>query len=146
MDIFTIGASGISADQFFDRLEEARVTSLVDVRRHPSSQLAGFTKKESLSYFITRLLGISYIHELNLAPIESDLKSYRAKEIDWPEYERRYLFLLQSNSLDLNLDTSHWGERPALLCSEPSPDHCHRRLAADFLLRRMEAVRGVVHL
>ena len=147
MEICSIGTSGISAREFFRLLKENAVSSIVDTRLHASSQLAGFSRKDSLSYFANEILNITYIHELSLAPEAHMLKAYRNKEVDWRTYEIAYVELLNTRYIPDSLDLKTWGERPVLLCSESVADHCHRRLAADFISSRLNgAVSSIRHL
>ena len=53
--LFTIGFTQKSAHKFFTTLKEARVQRVIDVRLNNNSQLAGFSKKEDLSYFLKEL-------------------------------------------------------------------------------------------
>ncbi len=147
MEICSIGTSGISAREFFGLLKVNAVSCIVDTRLHASSQLAGFSRKDSLSYFADEILNITYIHELSLAPEAHMLKAYRNKEIEWRTYEVAYVELLNARGVPDSLDLSAWGERPVLLCSENMADHCHRRLAADFIASRLNgAVSSIKHL
>ena len=147
MEICSIGASGISARDFFIRLEENEITSIVDTRLHASSQLAGFTRKESLSYFSETILEIEYIHELQLAPEASMLKAYRNKSITWDEYQDAYIELLIAREVPGSIDIHQWGQRPVLLCSESGAEFCHRRLAAEFMSNSLGAqISGIRHL
>jgi len=50
--LFTIGFAGKTAQEFFDKLQKAGVKRLIDVRLNNVSQLAGFTKKKDLGYFL----------------------------------------------------------------------------------------------
>ena len=86
MEIYTSGTSGISAERFFLRLKDSKVSAIIDTRLHPNSQLAGYAKQDSLEFFAKEMLGITYIHEGQLCPEDSDLKAYRNKEIDWERY------------------------------------------------------------
>lgn len=148
MEIFSAGTSGSSAESFFTRLEGARVTSIVDTRLHNTSQLAAFAKYPDIVFFSRRLLNVPYFHEVALAPEGHLLKAYRAKEISWDHYEKRYLELLEHRSVARNLSVEKWGDRPILICSEHIADHCHRRLAANYLMENLGAgtVTGVLHL
>jgi len=146
MEIFTIGSSGISAEKFFTILKDREITAIVDTRVHPSSQLAGFTKGDSLRYFAQQILEIPYIHEPFLCPESEDLKLYRSHEIEWSDYEISYLKLLGSRNLESSLNRSNWGVKPVLLCSEKTERFCHRRLAADFLSSMWSDVTTVRHL
>ena len=146
MEICTTGTSGITAERFFLQLKSEGVTSIVDTRMHPSSQLAGYSKKESLKYFANEILGIDYIHEPLLCPEPALLKDYRNETIDWNQYKTSYTNLLRARKLKANLNTSRWGSKPVLLCSEENPEHCHRRLAAEFLKTYILKVDRIGHL
>lgn len=146
MEIYTSGTSGIPAKRFFLRLRNFNVSSIVDTRLHPSSQLAGYAKKDSLEFFAMELLHIPYIHEPLLCPADAELRAYRNKEIDWDVYESQYKQLLSGRDLLNKIDLSQWGERPVILCSEETPEYCHRRLAADYLHAHIETVTEITHL
>ena len=72
---------------------------VVDVRINDTSQLAGFTKKDDLAFFLREVSGIRYIHELNLAPTQELVKSYRGKQIGGDEFSAQYLELLRSRGV-----------------------------------------------
>jgi uncharacterized protein (DUF488 family) len=146
MEICTSGTSGIPAERFFLRLKEAGVSSIVDTRVHPSSQLAGYAKQDSLIFFAKEILRINYTHEPLLCPEPEVLKAYRSKELNWAEYQDAYLNLLGARKLDLNLGTNTWGERPVLLCSEELPEYCHRKIAAEHLKSILPGITGIRHL
>ena len=57
MEVYTIGFTKKSAREFFDRLKAARIRRLIDIRLHNGSQLAGFTKKEDLRFFLEAVCG-----------------------------------------------------------------------------------------
>jgi uncharacterized protein (DUF488 family) len=50
--LFTIGFTQKSAREFFTALKDAGVKRVVDVRLNNNSQLAGFSKKDDLPYFL----------------------------------------------------------------------------------------------
>jgi uncharacterized protein (DUF488 family) len=58
MKIFTIGFTKKSAETFFTRLKNAGVKRLIDIRLNNVSQLAGFTKKDDLRYFMKTICNI----------------------------------------------------------------------------------------
>lgn len=60
--IFTIGFSKKSASEFFKILQQAGVKKVVDIRLNNVSQLAGFTKKDDLEFFLHTIAGIEYRH------------------------------------------------------------------------------------
>ena len=144
MNIFTIGFTKTSAENFFGRLERAGVKSLVDVRLNNQSQLAGFAKNLDLKYFLDRLVNVKYQHEALLAPTKEMLSSYRKKEIDWSTYESLYLALIEERDVANRLRPEDF-ESACLLCSEETSHMCHRRLLAEYLAARWGDVQ-IVHL
>ena len=132
MKLFTIGFTKKSAEAFFTRLKNAGVKRLIDVRLNNVSQLAGFTKKDDLRYFIKAICNIDYVHLPQLAPTAEILDPYKkAKNGDWQLYERQFLELMRSRHIE---NTSREIlDGGCLLCSEEKPDHCHRRLVAEYL-------------
>ena len=133
MEISTIGFTKPSAASFFGRLRSARVEQLVDVRVHNVSQLAGFAKRDDLRFFLRELCSVGYCHEPLLAPTEELLKDYRNKVIRWTEFEKRFMDLLETRDIAHQLSRVLVGARPVLLCSEHTPERCHRRLVAEYL-------------
>ena len=131
--LHTIGFTQTTAADFFGRLRDARIERLIDVRLNNVSQLAGFAKKPDLEFFLREIVGADYVHELLLAPEEEALKAVRGGKVQWPEYERTYLALLKKRRVEKALDRKLFAKRSVLLCSEAKPDHCHRRLAAEYL-------------
>lgn len=142
--IATIGYTKKSLRHFVELLQKAGITKVIDVRRHNTSQLAGFSKKGDLD-FILGLVGIKYEHLPELAPPEEMLKRYHADK-NWVEYQQAYEELLQEGLDFSSLKPSL--ENPGvicLLCTEESPEHCHRRLLAEYLSRQLPQAE-VVHL
>jgi uncharacterized protein (DUF488 family) len=129
--LYTIGFARKSAAQFFQILRLAGVTRVVDIRLHPDSQLAGFTKRTDLEYFLSTILGVGYSHLPQLAPTPEILSDYRADH-DWPRYVERFDDLMRERDLPARLDRSLFeNDACCLLCSEPTADQCHRRLVAE---------------
>ena len=128
----TIGFTGKTAEEFFRLLAEAQVERLIDIRQHREGQLSGFAKHPDLAYFLEKVARIGYSHEPQLAPTPALLKTYRETK-DWAAYETGFLSLMQERGIPQALDASLWPPRATLLCSEPGPAKCHRRLVADLL-------------
>jgi uncharacterized protein (DUF488 family) len=129
--LFTIGFAQKDAREFFTKLKEAGVKTVIDIRLNNVSQLAGFTKEQDLPYLLQEIAGIKYIHKPELAPTKDILDAYREKEIDWTEYERRFRQLLIERQIK-NVITPELVDKSCFLCSEPKPDKCHRRLTAEY--------------
>ena len=139
MELFTIGFAGKSAERFFSSLVKHGVKKVIDIRLNNVSQLAGFTKKNDLKYFLKVIANIEYEYLPQLAATKELMDGYRGGKISWEEYETAYLKLLEERQV---LKTFKPGDfdRACLLCSEEKPDHCHRRLAAERLKGKWEAV------
>ena len=133
MEICTIGFTKKSARSFFDILERAHITRLVDVRLNNVSQLAGFTKRDDLAFFLDRIGGVEYVHEPRLAPTQDLLDDYKKHRIPWSDYETRFLDLMRQRRVEEQVPKELLSGRPVLLCSEPTARNCHRRLVAEYL-------------
>jgi uncharacterized protein (DUF488 family) len=126
------------------RLQNARVRKLVDVRLNNVSQLAGFAKKDDLRYFLKALCGIAYEHLPELAPTKDILDAYKKRKGQWTEYERLFLGLMKGRRIEDKIARSSF-EDACLLCSEDKPQHCHRRLVAEYLRTKWGDLE-IVHL
>ena len=147
MIIYTIGFTKKSADRFFELLRFTKARHLLDIRLNNNSQLAGFTKRNDLAYFLKHLVDIEY-HEVPVfAPDKSILKEYR-KTGDWDKYERSYLKLVRQRKAEKYINPTHLEEGIVLLCSEAEPTNCHRRLAAEYLVEALpvETKIEIIHL
>jgi uncharacterized protein (DUF488 family) len=145
MEIYTIGFGKRSAEQFFNALKSAGIRRLVDVRLNNTSQLAGFTKKDDLAFFLKQICAADYVHEPLLAPTQEMLDAYKKNKGDWSVYERDFLALIVQRQVELKVDRLPFAQRSVLLCSEPTPEHCHRRLVAEYL-REKWGEWSIVHL
>jgi uncharacterized protein (DUF488 family) len=130
--LYTVGFTKKPAREFFSLVAESGATSLLDVRLNNVSQLAGFTKKQDLDFFSSKVLGIPYRHELLLAPSAAMLSAYRGGDQDWNWYQAQYSALLSERRVEARLDPALL-DGACLLCTEPTADRCHRRLAAEYL-------------
>lgn len=135
MRIYTIGFTQKSAEQFFTLLKSNNVKTLLDVRLNNISQLAGFAKGKDLKYFLSEILNVNYIHDLNFSPTKEILDGYKKKDIQWSEYENKYRELLNNRDIkEVILNEYKDGfDGVCLLCSEAQADKCHRRLAAEII-------------
>jgi len=132
MKIYTIGFTKKSAEAFFTALQRAGVKRLVDVRLNNTSQLASFAKRDDLRYFARAIGGIDYVHLTELAPTQAMLDAYKKKNGDWVSYEREFLALLADRCVEETISRDVL-DGACLLCSEETPEHCHRRLVAEYL-------------
>jgi uncharacterized protein (DUF488 family) len=144
MTINTIGFTRKSAAEFFGLLTAAKVSRVIDIRLNNRSQLAGFTKRDDLSFFLKSIANIDYLHEPLLAPSEAILSAFKEGQIDWSGYEQQFIALMHQRGVSDQLD-SRLFDGACLLCSEESPEQCHRRLVAEHFQNSWKSVE-IVHL
>lgn len=142
--LFTVGFTRKSAERFFTLLADAGVARVLDVRLNNTSQLAGFAKRDDLAYLLRAVAGIGYAHLPDLAPTREMLTKYKTDKGDWAEYEPKYLALIADRRVEEMVPKGLFAGG-CLLCSEDKADHCHRRLAAEYLADKWGGVE-VVHL
>ena len=141
MELYTMGFTQKSAERFFGLISENRIELLVDVRLNNRSQLAGFTKGEDLAFFLHKLCGCGYCHREDMAPTKDILDAYKKGTIGWEEYEELFIPLMKSRgSVERFLEELGKYDRVLLLCSEPTPEKCHRRLLAELIAEAGENI------
>ena len=133
---YSIGFTKHTAQDFFETLKANGIQRLVDVRLNNVSQLAGFSKRDDLEYFLRTICGIEYVHEPLLAPTQELLSDYQKRKIKWDTYARRFLTLMRERRIEREVNASFFDQTSVLLCSEETADHCHRRLVLDYLKRK----------
>ncbi|HEX7157977.1 MAG TPA: DUF488 domain-containing protein [Edaphobacter sp.] len=145
MEIYSIGFTQRTAAEFFGALKKAGIRRLLDVRLNNTSQLAAFAKRDDLAFFLQEICGSRYEHEPRLAPTQEMLDAYKKKKGAWAEYEAAFLELMRSRVVETVLRPEQFAEPTALLCSERTAEHCHRRLVLEYLRAAWGDVR-IVHL
>ncbi|UBF26716.1 DUF488 domain-containing protein [Kovacikia minuta CCNUW1] len=143
-NLFTIGFTQKTAQQFFETLLDAGVKRVIDTRLNNVSQLAGFAKRNDLKYFLNKIGRIEYIHILDLAPTQEILDAYKKQKGDWETYERKFLQLIRDRQIETKISPELL-EGGCLLCSEAKPHHCHRRLVAEYFSQKLGNLE-VTHL
>jgi uncharacterized protein (DUF488 family) len=145
VEVYTIGFTQKTAAQFFGALREAGIRRLLDIRLNNSSQLASFTKRDDLPFFLHEICGADYVHEPLLAPTQEILDAYKKQKGAWADYEQRFLALMAERRIEEHVDRRLLDGPTVLLCSEPTAEHCHRRLVAEYLQARWGGFE-IVHL
>ncbi len=135
MVLYTIGFTQKSAEQFFELIKENHIDMLVDIRLNNKSQLAGFTKGSDLRYFLEEICKCKYQHCIEYAPTKDILDSYKKKSISWDEYVSQYIPLMKKrNAAQSFVEKFAKYKAVCLLCSESTPEYCHRRLLAELIV------------
>jgi uncharacterized protein (DUF488 family) len=139
MKLFTIGFTGKSAEEFFSILTKNKVSTVIDIRLNNNNMFAGFTKKENFPYVLRHLAGIDYIEMRSCTPTDELLNNLKNEEITWSEYKKQYLKLLKEQKV-VEKFSKKILSRACLLCAEPEPDYCHRKLLADYLSKNFDGI------
>jgi len=145
MEIYSIGFTKKSASEFFGTLKAHGIERLLDVRLNNTSQLAGFAKQADLLYFLREICGAAYEHEPLLAPTQDILDAFKKHKGSWEVYSEAYLALIRSRKVESALSRESFQKKTVLLCSEATAEHCHRRLALEYLQKHWEGV-VILHL
>ena len=143
MEVFTIGFTQTTAADFFGKLKRYGIRRLVDVRLNNVSQLAAFAKRDDLAFFLKELCGAEYLHEIRLAPTQEMLDAYKKQKGSWDVYAALFLDLIKERRIETELNPDLFDVPTALLCSEPTADHCHRRLVLEYLQGKWSDVKAV---
>jgi len=143
--LYTIGFTKKSAEEFFELLKKNNVKTIVDVRISNSSQLAGFAKGSDLIYFLKQIGNIGYRHIVDFAPTKELLNDYRAGKVDWQWYVKFFNKLMVDRSINQRYRVDNF-DKCCFLCSEETPDMCHRRLLAEHLKLQNPDNVCIVHL
>ena len=143
--VYTIGFTKRSAEEFFGAIKKAGIRQLLDIRLNNSSQLAGFTKRDDLRYFLKAICGVSYKHELLLAPTQEILDAYKKSHGSWSNYEKAFFTLMTTRQVEIKLPRSIFDSPTVLLCSERTAERCHRRLVLEYLQSKWGDIE-IVHI
>ncbi len=145
MKVYTIGYLERTSDNFYKTLRQYGVQRLIDVRLFQNPENTNFAKAVDLERSLTQHTYAKYFHEPLLAPTEELLHDYFQKGVSWKTYEKRYLEILKGREVEARLSKEIFSPTSALLCAEHEPDHCHRRLALEYLRRHWGDLE-IIHL
>lgn len=143
--VATIGFGRKGAERLVELLKSAGVAIVVDIRRRPDGPLSGYARQRDLPY-ILGFSGIEYIHRPELAPPSELLDRYR-EDKDWDAYVPVFeeLVLESAEAQSAMRDVLELPGVPALLCVEPTPEKCHRRLVVERMNEKLGPIE-IVHL
>ena len=143
--LYTIGFTKKSAEQFFNLLRDNDIKQLIDVRISNSSQLAGFAKGKDLEFFVKEICHIPYKHIIDFAPSKELLDQWHKQEVTWEEYVKVYTDLLKDRDVLRKYGVKSF-DGSCFLCSEDTPEQCHRRLLAEYFKKHSADPVKIVHL
>ena len=103
------------------------------------------TRGKDLAYFLRTICDCDYDHDTIYAPTKEILQAYKKEEITWGEYEVRYNDLITRRKVAFDFKKNYEKySRALLLCSEPTPECCHRRLLAEYLSQELGC--NIIHI
>jgi len=140
--LYTIGFAHKSAREFFELLKKHGVKRIIDVRISNTSQLAGYTKKDDLKYFLKTIADIDYVLRMDLAPSEALYRKNKAKALKKEVFEALLREEYKNHEVEKAM-TREELNRACLLCSEPDVTACHRSVAANYLCEALGAIEVV---
>ncbi|MBA9074160.1 uncharacterized protein (DUF488 family) [Flavobacterium gossypii] len=143
MNIYTIGVYGSNEFSFFDKLISSKIDTFIDVRqrRGVRGSKYGFVNSTKLQEKL-KVLGIDYIHELNLAPTTEIRLFQKNEDLQKQELKKNReelgkLFIQKYNSLildifdfDILIDKLEENNKKNIVffCVEEKHTACHRHL------------------
>ena len=143
MKLFTIGYAQKSAEELFDILKQNQVRKVIDVRLKNANSYCFYTHKRDFPFLLSSV-GIEYEHKENWAPEGWLLDGYKNKQFSWEEYVVEFNKLINERNIIQGVKAEDL-DGCALLCAEPTPQMCHRRLLAEFFKKNLQNIE-VVHL
>lgn len=142
INLFNIGFTQKTAEEFFGILKKNKIDCLVDIRLNPNGQLSRFAFEKDLPFFLDKLAdGCKYLHRVDLAPQNELLKEVRTKgsamSKDYKLFEKEFnQYLERKSNIGNFVEQFKKYTNVVLLCSEHTTEKCHRRLVSEMLLNK----------
>ncbi len=137
MQIFTIGHSTRSQDEFLALLREHEIGLLADIRRYPGSKRYPHFGSDAMAAWLPAN-GIRYVHMPELGGRRKPLPD--SPNMAWRnEQFRAYADYMATDEFRAATDALvalSAGVRTTIMCAEAVPWRCHRNLVSDELVRR----------
>lgn len=141
-NLYTFGYEGLSLETFIDRLKQAGVQAVIDVRELPLSRKKGFSKRGFAEAL--RMAGLGYVHVPVLGcpkPIRNQYK----QDANWNAYVRKFnAYLGGQGEAVRELARTALDTPVCLVCYEADFNYCHRSLVARAVMQA--GGLSVVHL
>jgi uncharacterized protein (DUF488 family) len=149
-NIYTIGHSNRTIEDFIELLEENRIELLADVRTIPRSAHNPQFNKENLSRLLPKH-NIKYIHLPALGGLRGKGKNAASSNnTAWENASfRNYADYAETEEFRVGLDALielARNSRTCYMCAEAVWWHCHRRIITDYLLAgqwRVQHIMGI---
>lgn len=132
--LFLTGYEGETVKVFLEKLEDSKITSVIDVRETPLSRKNGFSKN-SLQDILSSV-GIDYYHFPELGS-PAELREELHSSGDYLSFFKKYRNYIRNEEESIRAVSAVINEdkSPALLCFEKVTDLCHRTILASEILK-----------
>lgn len=135
--LFTVGYQGRTVKALVQRLREAGVTRVLDVRFSPASPRPGFSGPA-----LRRALERAGLEYRGLPEVGNPFRAEAAEDLAGALARYRAHLAERPGLLPVVLQAAE-GARTALLCSEANPARCHRSVLAEALAAAAPGLRVV---
>jgi uncharacterized protein YeaO (DUF488 family) len=134
MKITVLSSVGVKAEEFFKTINENKADLVLDVRLNNTSQLAGFTKEDTLAYLVPLLTKARYVHDTRFSPDRMLLKEYLRGKIDYQSFSKQYLEEMKEKDAR-GLFVKDYGEASSLILigAGTKKRHSHSEALKDYL-------------
>ena len=141
-ELFTIGHSNHTLEQFLELLMEYRISAIVDVRSSPYSQYLPHFNKELLENTLKNA-NIDYMF------LGRELGAQRSEDSCYIDGQAKYKLIAQLPIFTRGLErvllkVEHC--RVALMCSESDPIKCHRTILVCRELKKIRTDLKITHI
>lgn len=131
-EVLTVGYEGSDIEAFLEKLTDAGVETIVDVRELPLSRKKGFSKNRLKEAAAS--VGIGYVHLKCLGDPKEGRLAARAG--DYARFEQVFNAHMKSSEAQQGLQQLAGiidETKACLLCFERNPEGCHRHIVVDQL-------------
>jgi uncharacterized protein (DUF488 family) len=145
LEIWTIGHSTRSLEEFLSLLKLHKIAALVDVRHFPGSRKFPHFNRENLEKVLPEQ-GIEYVHLVELGGRRKAQKGSPNDNWRHPAFRGYADYMMTepfSRGIEMLLKIAH-KKRTVIMCSEAVWWRCHRGMISDFLKAHGAAVHHIM--
>jgi uncharacterized protein (DUF488 family) len=134
MKFYTIGYGGRKPQDFIALLKQNAIKTIVDVRLYPNSGGLGIYKKaKDPNKGIQGLLSTANIEYISLIELGNNFMHYE----NWHELYQKFMDRVGELLIERLMDVLRAHPEPfCLMCCEKQASNCHRKIIADYLVKK----------
>jgi uncharacterized protein (DUF488 family) len=139
--IYSIGYEGLTVGEFIERLVDAGVNAVVDVRLNPVSRKPGFSYRQLRDSL--HAAGLDYIHERDLGNPPRNRAAFHDADHDAGRARMRSILTDVGGEALARLVDLASERRVAVLCLERDVARCHRSVVLQMVVERDPGIEVV---